>query len=368
MKSQVAFLRLVGQRRVDREAPVPDRGDALARRALRPAGIGDLADHLRLLGIVDHGRGGMGIDVSADGSLREGVGDVGPVPVLRRRGRILAHQVDIPGQRRLRLGPVDGETAVLEPLAAELAEDRRIDVDVLAGAGDAAKGGAPDAGVRIVNRRGIGHESLQILRGLEPLRVVEILAVDLQGHLAVIGHAEQLAVDAVGIAPGRDDVVELEPVRIRQRRVGEVSLHRLDPFVGCIQRVIHWVGGMGGVGARLRGQVDHALLADLGRRNLLEPHRDARERLELRREGDQVVEIGRRNDGNRDGFALELLPVDLCRLVGGEISLLRQRAVQKGRSRSQGGRRGDTRFQKGAPSEFRILHVLPPVTVLISLF
>ena len=164
---------------------------------------------------------------------------------------------------------------------------------------------------------------VEIVGGLQALRVVEILAIDLNGDFAVIGHAIELAVDAVGGAPGRDDVVELEPVGVGQRFVGEVAVERLDPFVGGIERVIHRIGGVGGVGAGLRGEVDHALLPDLRRRNFLEADVDAGQRLELRRQRDQVFKIARRNHGDRDGFAGSLLPVDLGRLVRREIGVLR---------------------------------------------
>ena len=140
----------------------------------------------------------MRVDVAGDGALREGVGDVGPVPVRRRRRRVFLHDVDVPGERRLGLGAVDGELAALHPVAAELAEDRRIDVHVLAGAGDAAQRCAPDAIVRRVQRRGVRHVGFERVGRLQSLRVVEVLAIDLDGDFAVIGHAVELAVDAVG--------------------------------------------------------------------------------------------------------------------------------------------------------------------------
>ena len=110
----------------------------------------------------------------------------------------------------------------------------------------------------LLSAAALATKASSVVGRLQPLRVVEILAIDLDGDLAVIGHAVELAVDAVGAAPGRDDVVELEPGRIRQRCVIQIGIERLDPFVRGIERVIHGIGGMRGVGASLRGQVDDA--------------------------------------------------------------------------------------------------------------
>ncbi len=82
-----------------------------------------------------------------------------------------------------------------------------------------------------------------------------------------------------------------------------------------------WVG----IGAGLRGQVDDALLADLRRRDLFEADVDAGQRLELRRQRDQVFKIARRDHRDRDGFAGSLLPVDLGRFVRREVGVLRGR-------------------------------------------
>ena len=164
----------------------------------------------------------------------------------------------------------------------------------------------------------------EVVGGLQALRVVEVLAIDLDRDLAVIGHAVELAVDAVGGAPGRNDVVELEPVGVGQRFVGQIAVERLDPFVRGVERIVHRVGGVRGVGAGLRSEVDDALLPDLRRRNFFEADVDAGERLELRRQRDQIFEIARRNNRDRDGFAGGLLPVDLGRLVRREIGILRR--------------------------------------------
>ena len=210
-------------------------------------------------------------------------------------------------------------------------------------------------------RRGVGHEGLEVVGRLQALRLVEILAIDLHGDFAVVGNAEELAVDAVGGAPGRNDVVELEPVRVGQRCIGEVGVERLDPFVRRVERVIHRVGGMGGVGAGLRREVDDALLPDLRRRNLLEADGDAGERLELRRERDQVVEVARRDDGDRDGLAGGLPPVDLGRLVRREVRLLGAGAAdQTGRSYERRGRHGA--LQEAAARWCEWIHVSPPMT------
>ena len=272
----------------------------------------------------------MRVDVGRDRSLRERVRNVGPVPVCRGGRRVVAHQVDIPGECRLGLRAVDRELAALEPFAAELAEDGGIDVHVLPGAGDAAQRGAPDALVRRIQRGSVGDERLEVVGRLQALRVIQILAVDLNRDFAVVRYAVQFAVDAVGSAPGRDDVVEFEPVGIRQRFIGKIAVERLDPFVRGIERVVHRIGGVRRVGAGLRGEIDDALLPDLRGRNFLEADVDAGQRLELRRNGNQIFEIARRNNRDGDGFTRRLLPVDLGRLVRCQIGILRHRLAKNG--------------------------------------
>ena len=137
-------------------------------------------------------------------------------------------------------------------------------------------------------------------RGLQALGVVQVLAVDLHRHFAVVRNAVGLAVDRVGVAPGLDDVVVPEPGRVGQRCVVQVLVERIDPLVGDVQRVVHRVGGVRRIGAGLRRQVEHRLLADLARRHLLEAQLDAGQRLELRLQRDQVDEVAGRNDGDGD--------------------------------------------------------------------
>jgi hypothetical protein len=127
----------------------------------------------------------------------------------------------------------------------------------------AAQGRAPEAVVRVVHRRGVGHEGVEVVGGLQALRLVEILAVDLERHLAVVRDAEELAVDRVRRAPVRDDVVGLEPSRVGKRGVLEEGVERLDPFVRRVERVVHRGRRVGRVGGGLRGEVDDALLPDL---------------------------------------------------------------------------------------------------------
>ena len=83
-------------------------------------------------------------------------------------GAYLRINVDIPGERSFGLGTIDGELAALEPFAAELAEDRGIDVHVLARTGDAAQRRAPEAVVRSVQRGGVGDERLRSSAGFSP--------------------------------------------------------------------------------------------------------------------------------------------------------------------------------------------------------
>ena len=54
------------------------------------------------------------------------------------------------------------------PVAAEAAEDRRVDVHVLAGAGEAAQRQAVDAVGRVVQRLRVGDELVEVSAGLRP--------------------------------------------------------------------------------------------------------------------------------------------------------------------------------------------------------
>src|SRR5690606_17673036 len=82
---------------------------------------------------------------------------------------------------------------------------------------------------------------------------------------------------------------------------------------------------MGRIGTRLRRQVQHGLLPDLSGRHFLDAHLHAGERLELRYQRAEVVEVAGRNDGDGDRFAGGLAPVDLRLLVGREVMVLRAR-------------------------------------------
>ena len=272
----------------------------------------------------------MRVDVGRDGALRERVGDVGPVPVAHGRRRVRRQRVDVPLQRLHRLRRVDDDVVALQPAAAEAAEQRRVDVHVLARAGEAAQREAVGARVGVGQRLRVGDELVVGVGGLQALRVVQVLAVDLHRHFAVVRDPVRLAVDRVGVAPGLDDVFVLEPVLVGERRVVEVLVERLDPLVRDVQRVVHRVGRVRRVGRGLRREVEQRLLADLPRRHLLEAELDAGERLELRLQRDQVLEVARRDDGDGDRLALGLLPVDLG-------SAVRARGRPPGRTRCRPG-------------------------------
>ena len=64
MNSHVALLLLLVERGVDREAPVPDRRDALAGRPRGQRAKADLADHLRLLRVDQHRGRRVRVDVA----------------------------------------------------------------------------------------------------------------------------------------------------------------------------------------------------------------------------------------------------------------------------------------------------------------
>jgi len=170
---------------------------------------------------------------------------------------------------------------------------------------------------------------------LQALGRVQILAVDLHGDFAVIRYAVGFAVDRVGVAPGFQDVFVLEPGRVRQAGVIQVTVERLDPLVGHVQRVVHRVCGMRCIGACLRRQVQRRLLPDLPRRHFFHPHLDAGQGLELRQQRAQVVEIAGGDDSHRDRFAFGLTPVDLRALVRRKIVALRQRATHQRRRQCQ---------------------------------
>ena len=132
-----------------------------------------------------------------------------------------------------------------------------------------------------------------------------------------------------------------------RRRVVEVLVERLDPLVGDVERVVHRVGRVGRVGRGLRRQVEQRLLADLPRRHLLEAQLDAGQRLELRLQRDQVLEVARRDDGDGDRLALDLLPVDLGGAVRRELVGLRDGGAA---SRSRARRRRRARHPAAATS------------------
>ena len=113
-------------------------------------------------------------------------------------------------------------------------------------------------------------------------------------------------------------------IRVRERRVGEILVERLDPLVGDVKRIVHRVGSVRRIGRRFRREVEHRLLADLPRRHLFEAQLDAGQRLELWLQRDEVLEIARRDDGDRDLLTLGLPPVDLRCFVRREIVGLRQ--------------------------------------------
>ena len=331
------LLLLFRQGRVDGKAPVPDRGDALAVGPARPARKADLADHLGLFRVHQHRRRRMRVDVGGHRALRERVGDVGPVPVANGRRRVGRERVHVPVERVHRLGRVDDDVLALEPLAAETAEDRRVDVHVLPRAREAAQRQPVDAVGRVVQRLRVGEQLVIRIGRVQALGVVQVLAIDLHRHLAIVGNAVGLAVHRIGIAPGLEDVVVVVPGGVGQRGVVQVLVQRFDPLVGDVQRVIHRVGRVRGVRGGPGRQVEHRLLADLAGRHLLGAHLHAGECLELRQQPEQVVEVAGRNDRDRDRLALHLLPVDLGAAVGRQIVPLREGAghpVRGGRERA----------------------------------
>ncbi|MCZ7599034.1 MAG: hypothetical protein M5U09_16870 [Gammaproteobacteria bacterium] len=240
----------------------------------------------------------------------EGIGDIGPVPVLDAGRGVLVEQRDVVLERRQRLGGVDRDALAVEPFAAVGAKDRRVDVHVLAGAAESPEGAAPQAVVGIVHGLGVGHVFLERLGRGKALCVVDVLAIDLYRRLAVVGNAVRAAVHRGGAAVARLDVVVVEPGGVGQAGVAEVVVERIDPAVGDVQHVVHRVGGMRGVGAGLARQVQHRLLADLPRRNHLEPRVDAGQGPEVRQYGLEVVEIAGGNDGDGDALAFGHAPVD----------------------------------------------------------
>ncbi len=217
-------LGFIGERGVDREAPVPDRGHALARGSLRPAREARLADDARARRVAQQIGDGMAIDVGADRALGERVAEVGPVPVLDAGRSVGVVEVDVPLERRQRLGRVPVQVAVrIEPFAAESAEDRRIDVHVLAGSGEAPQRRAPKPVLRVVDGGRVRDVLVEGLGALEAVLVVHVLTVELDRGLAVVWHAVELAVGGGGLAPAGDDVVRVEPGRVGQRGVAEDS-------------------------------------------------------------------------------------------------------------------------------------------------
>ena len=86
----------------------------------------------------------MGVDVGGKRTLAEGVGDIGPIPILDAGRRIAAQKVGIPFERFDSWFRRDHQLLVgIIPLAAELAEDRRIDIHVLTGTAESAQRRSP---------------------------------------------------------------------------------------------------------------------------------------------------------------------------------------------------------------------------------
>ena len=112
------------------------------------------------------------------------------------------------------------------------------------------------------------------------------------------------------------------------RYLSSGSTHLFDD----VERVVHRVGRVRRVGRRLRREVEQRLLPDLPRRHLLEAQLDAGERLELRLQRDQVLEVARRDDGDGDRLAFDLLPVDLGGAIRREVVGLGE--ARAGRARS----------------------------------
>ena len=270
----------------------------------------------------------MRVDVSAECALRERVGDIRPVPVAHGRRSVFRLGVDVPVERSHCLRRIDDDAVALHPFAAELLEDRRIDVHVLPRAGEAAQRHAIDAIRRVMNCSGVLDELVESLGCFQSFRVVQVFAIDLHRDFAVVRNAIRLVVERSGIAPGLEDVVVAKPCVVGELRIGEIAIERIDPLVGDIQWVVHGIGRRRRIRRGLRRQIEHRFLPDLPGWRLLEAHPHAAQRFELRRDRDQVVEIAGGDHHHRDLRAFGLTPVDLRLLVRTRVSGLRVREAR----------------------------------------
>ena len=305
------LLLLLAERTVDREAPVPDGGDPLAGRTLGPPREADLADHLGLLRVGHHRGAAVRVDVRAEDALSEGVRNVRPVPILHSGRRVRIEQLDVVLQRGQRFGRVHHHPLAVEPFASEGAEDRRVDVHVLPRPPEPAQRAAPEAIVGIVDGLRVRGILVEGLGGCDALRVVDVLAVDLDGGLAIERDRVRASVDGGGAAVTGLDVLEHEPRVVGQPGVAEVIVDGVDPAVGDIEHVIHGVGGVGRPRAGLAGEIEHRLLADLAGRRHLQARFHAGQRLEVFQYRFQVLEVTRGNHADRDLLALRHAPVDV---------------------------------------------------------
>ena len=148
----------------------------------------------------------------------------------------------------------------------------------------------------------------------------------------------------------RLDILEHEPRVVGQLAVAQVVVDGIDPAVGDVEHVVHRVGGVGGPCARLAGEIEHRLLADLSGRRHFQTRLHAGQRLEVFQHRIEVLEVARGNHTHGDLLARGHAPIDACALERFEIHVL-PGGVRLADEQAGSGQRGGARegcLQDGA--------------------
>ena len=195
----------------------------------------------------------------------------------------------------------------------------------------------------VVDRGRVLVVLIERLGWLDPMLVVDVLAVELDRRLAVERHAVELALHRGRRPPGRDHVLDVEPPGVRERGVVQEAVERIDPLVRDVERVVHRVGRRGREVGGLGREVEDRLLTQIARVNLLQLDVDAGQLLEGRHQCLEVVEVAGRDHRDDQTLAVGLAPVDVGLLIGREVLALGPRRSDPGR------REGGTAKKRAGP-------------------
>ena len=196
----------------------------------------------------------------------------------------------------------------------------------------------------------VGGVLVEGLGGSDALRVVDVLAVDLDRGFPVERDRVGAAAHGGGAAVARLDILEHEPRVVGQLAVAQVVVDGIDPAVGDIEHVVHRVGGVGGPCACLAGEIEHRLLADLAGRRHFQARFNAGQRLEVFQHRFEVLEVAGGDHAHGDLLSRGHAPVDVRALERFEIHVL-PGGVRLADEQAGSGQRGSARegrLQDGA--------------------